>query len=508
MDLPVKGVVGVLGGDAAAVAAVLDSLSRPSAASPDAVEVRGDLFESPRAALDALHALPRGLPAIFTVRLPSHGGKFAGDEEVRLGLYREALARGAALVDAEGESDAARALAREGAPLIASHHDLGGMPAPAEIARLTRAILDLGPRAIKLVPTAGALADALAMLDWVAAARPGEPPRIGFAMGEAGLPGRVLSLSRGAPFTYASFGGPVAPGQPSVADLKTLYRAARIGRATRVLGVAGNPVAHSLSPHIHNPALAARGIDAVYLPFRLGSLSEAVPALDPLRIDGLSVTVPFKEEALRLADEADGRARSAGAANTLVVRREGGSRTLHAYNTDFEGVLGPLRRRGIDPAGLPAAIIGNGGAARGAARALIDAGATVTIYFRDPSRGGPVAAALGAAGLPLERLERGRQRLIVNATPLGLHENDPSPVPAGVFDGRTVAFDMVYGPPGTPFLEAARAGGAGATIGGAEMLVAQAIEQFRLFTGRDVTLEELEGHLREAERRRGSAPAS
>jgi 3-dehydroquinate dehydratase/shikimate dehydrogenase len=503
MDLPVTGVVGVLGGSAAAVGAVLDSLpSRPPAERPDAIEVRADLLESPEAGIRALARLPRGLPAIFTVRLPSHGGKFTGDEALRVRLYREAVERGAALVDAEGESEAARVLARERAPLIASHHDFGGMPEPAKIERLARALSALAPRAIKLVPTAISLADAVRMLDWVAAARPGEPARIGFAMGEAGLASRVLSLSRGAPFTYGSLGGPVAPGQPSAADLKTLYGAARLGRSTRVLGVAGNPVAHSLSPHIHNPALAARGIDAVYLPFRLGSLAEALPALDPLRIDGLSVTIPFKEEALAIADEADARSRAAGAANTLVVRRPEGSRTLHAYNTDFDGVLGPLRRHGIQPAGLQAAIIGNGGAARGAARALVDAGARVTLYFRNPARGGPVAAALGVEGLPLDRLRPGRHGLIINATPLGLRAGDPSPAPAAVFDEETAAFEMVYGPPETAFLAAARAAGARTAIRGGEMLVAQAIEQFRLFTGQEAAWEELETYFLEAQGRR------
>jgi 3-dehydroquinate dehydratase/shikimate dehydrogenase len=503
MEMPITGVVGVLGGGATAVHAVLDSLARPSEERPDAIEVRADLFDTPEAALHALQQLPTDLAAIFTVRLPAQGGKFSGDESLRIRLYREAIERGASLVDAEGGSDAARALARDRVPLIASHHDFGGMPGPAEIDRITRALSDLRPRAVKLVPTAGALADGVRMLDWVAAARPGDPARIGFAMGEMGLPGRVLSLAWGSPFTYAALSGAIAPGQPSVADMKTLYRAGRLGAATRILGVAGNPIAHSLSPNIHNPALAARAIDAVYLPFRLERLADVLPALDPLRIDGLSVTIPFKEEALGLADDPDTRARAAGAANTLVVRRHAGARTIHAHNTDFDGVLGPLRRRGIDSAGLAVAIIGNGGAARGAARALIDAGAAVTLFFRNPARGDPVAASLGAAGLPIDRLERGRHRLIVNATPLGLHAGDPSPVPESAFDGRTIAFDMIYDPPDTPFIQAARAAGA-AVIAGGEMLVAQAIEQFRLFTGQSVAWEELERYFLEGQRRRAT----
>jgi shikimate 5-dehydrogenase len=150
---------------------------------------------------------------------------------------------------------------------------------------------------------------------------------------------------------------------------------------------------------------------------------------------------------------------------------------------------------------LSVGVIGNGGAARGAARALLDAGSRVTIYYRNVAKGPPVAAALGAESLPLGELARGRHGLLVNATPLGLHTGDPSPVPASVFEAAGVAFDMVYDPPETAFLAAARAAGA-ATIPGREMLIAQAVVQFRLFTGAEASHEEFAGNFSEAIRRR------
>jgi 3-dehydroquinate dehydratase/shikimate dehydrogenase len=446
---------------------------------------------------------------IFTVRLPGHGGKYEGDEPSRIQLYRDAISRGASLVDAEWESPAASALARENAPLLVSHHDFQGMPDAATIERLTREMSALSPRAMKLVPTAKSPADGLRMLEWVHARETGAPHRIGFTMGETGLFSRVLSTAWGAPFTYAALGAQVAPGQTSVSDLKDLYRSARRDRNTRILGVIGNPVAHSLSPHMHNLALQAHGIEAVYLPIRLGEFSEVEPILDPLGIDGLSVTIPFKEDAFRFATQPDTQASSSGAANTLVVRRaRGAQRTVLAYNTDFDGVLGPLRRHKLDPRGLSTGILGNGGAARGAARALQGAGGQVTIYFRNPERGEPVARALGVDSAPLPNLAAGRHQLILNATPLGMKPGDLSPVPHDVFNADTTAFDMVYDPPETPFLAAAREAGS-KTIQGREMLICQGLVQFQLFTGEEATYEELEaGFLSGQAARRAGLPGA
>ena len=492
LELPIKGIVGVIGGSEQDVTKALRSLDTPSSAVPDAVELRADLFDNPRAALDILETVPRSLSVIFTVRLPDHGGKYEGDEPARIRLYRDAISRGASLVDAEWESPAASALAREKAPLLVSHHDFHAMPDAVTLERLTREMSSLSPRAMKLVPTAECPGDGLRMLEWVRSREAGSPHRIGFAMGETGLLSRVLSTAWGAPFTYAALGAQVAPGQTSVSDLRDLYRSAELDRDTRVLGVIGNPVVHSLSPHMHNPALQAHGIRAVYLPIRLGDFTELEPIVDPLGIDGLSVTIPFKAEALRFANQPDSQARSSGAANTLVVRRgSGGERTVLAYNTDFDGVLGPLRRRSLDPRGLSTGILGNGGAARGAAVALHGAGARVTIYYRNRERGRPVAEALGVDSAPLPDLTAGRHQLIINATPLGMKAGDPSPAPPTVFDAHTTAFDMVYDPPETPFLEAARESGSG-TIPGREMLICQGLVQFKLFTGEEATYEELE----------------
>ena len=497
-SFPLGTVVGVLAGKAEEVTIALErleQLAKNAAPGTLGVEIRADLLDSPEAALELLARLPGGVGALFTIRLEQEGGAFRGRDEGRVALFRAALAHGAVLVDAEWGSEAARALSEENAPLVLSHHDFDGMFNDAQLEDLTRDAAALSPRAIKLVPTARSPRDGLRMLEWVASATADGPHRIGFAMGEKAFFSRVLTPAWGSPITYGALGNAVAPGQASAADLLALYHVPQLSRETRTLGVIGNPISHSLSPHMHNAGLLERGIDAVYLPFLLASFEDLKPLIGPLQIDGLSVTIPFKEDAFRYAAEnAEERARRAGAANTLVFRPDGlGTPSVGGYNTDFDGVLGPLTRRGISPGGLTTAIIGNGGASRGAAAALCDAGAKVTLYYRNPDRGAPVARDLGVAGKRLSQLV-GNERLIVNATSLGLKSDDASPVPQSVFKADTIAFDMVYGSAVTSFVQAAQRAGA-TCITGKEMLVEQGLVQFELFTGKRSSYETFEAGL-------------
>ncbi len=497
-ELPITGIVGVVGGAPGEVEAALRTLEASGASRPDALEVRADLFDRPWEAVEVLELFGSRVPIIFTVRLKSHGGRWEGDEFERVRLSEEALRRGATLVDAEWDSPAARELSQRAAPLVVSHHDFKGMMEPGELRRITCGMLELRPWALKCVPTATSQQDGVQMLEWIAQAGAEGPRRLGFAMGEMGLPSRVLSIAWGAPYTYAAMARAVAPGQVSVSDLRGLYRSPNLSRRTRVYGVVGNPVAHSLSPYLHNRAFSARSLDAVYLPLRINTFPELLDVVDSLGIDGLSVTLPFKEDALRAAHEADERARSAGAANTLLIDRSvvaqrspEATARIRAFNTDFDGVLEPLHRRRLQLPGLSVAIIGNGGAARGAAKALLAAGAMVTLYYRNAERGEPVARSLGARGRNLGDFTPGSHQLIVNATSLGLHHGDGSPLSAKVFDPNTWAFEMIYDPPETQFLVDARAAGA-QTITGREMLICQGRAQFKLFTGEEVSYEEFE----------------
>ena len=490
-EFPIRGVVGVVGGSDDEVRRQLARLEElPGIAG---VEVRADLFTSCAAALHMIEGLANRWPVLFTARLEAEGGAYRASEDKRIEIYGQALQRGATLIDVELRSEASRVLADRGAPLLVSHHDFDGMISEAELERLTEEATSLSPLGIKIVPTATRPIDGLRVIEWVAAGSGSGPRRIGFAMGDRGVFSRILTLAWGAPFTYGSLTGEVAPGQLSAHELLEIYRAPAHTRSTRVLGVIGNPVQHSLSPHMHNPALERRGLDAVYVPLALERFSDLEDVVEPLGVSGVSVTIPFKQDAKDYAASTDEASATSGATNTLAWKREpDGNVRVQGWNTDVDGVLAPLARRRIQLEGLSVGILGNGGAARGAAGALMGAGARVTIYYRDKAKGEPVARALGCKARPMKDLSSGDHALMINATPLGLHVRDDSPVPSTAFDRETVAFDMIYDPPDTPFLRAAAGGGARILIPGREMLICQGIVQFRLFTGEDATYDEFE----------------
>lgn len=468
------------------------------------VEVRGDLIleregRSREELADWIRQLTRdGHDVLATIRLPGHGGEYRGSEAERVEIYQECREAGARMVDVEWGSPALDGLADVGESLIVSQHDFEGHLDAGALRELEGQILDrCRPAAIKAVPTARTPGEALEMLRWTASAdgRGGTPRRIGFSMGEAGVFSRILALAHGSLFTYAAAGKAVAPGQVPLRELLSLYRAHQLTRQTRILGVLGGSALRSFSPYLHDPSLARRKIDAVYLPFQVDRFEAMEPLWDGLPIAGLSVTIPFKEEALAHARGADARSQAAGAANTLV--REAGSQggVYRAHNTDFDGVILPVRDRLGDLKGLSVGIVGAGGAARGAARALLEAGALPHIYYRNVERGAPVAVDLGIPGDTLENIRAGVHALWINATPLGGQPGDPSPLPDSVHETRLpdgnlpVFFDMIYHPARTSMLARARDARA-EVIEGSEMLVAQGTVQFELFTGQPVSLEE------------------
>jgi shikimate dehydrogenase len=270
----------------------------------------------------------------------------------------------------------------------------------------------------------------------------------------------------------------------------------RISGTTRVAGVVGAPVAHSLSPIIHNAWIAAAGVDAVYVALEPRSLTDLVRGLRGGAFRGLNVTAPLKEEALSLADTASARSRAAGAANLLVFESDG---QVTADNTDGEGLLAAFAEQApsFNPVSGPAVILGAGGAARGAAAAFVAAGApAVRILARSADKAGALAADLGPAvsGHGLSDLGAlSDAAAVINATPSA---------PAGLLGAApksAVVMDMVYRPLLTPFLAEARALGLG-TVDGLAMLIGQARPSFAALFGasppplevRSVALEVLE----------------
>jgi len=247
------------------------------------------------------------------------------------------------------------------------------------------------------------------------------------------------------------------------------------------LGVAGWPVGHSRSPAMHNAALAAVGLrDWRYLklPLPPARFAETVRALPGAGFRGLNVTIPHKEAALALADEATDTARAVGAANTLTFLDSG---AIHADNTDVPGLLEALP---LDPAGRTALVLGAGGAARAAVYALRSAGAAdVAVWNRTPERAERLVAELGGRVAPRpEPVE-----ILVNCTSVGLRETDlpfkSLPIEADTLGVGSYVADMVYRPGGTPLLAEAERRGA-TVVTGLEILVAQGAASFERWTGR------------------------
>ena len=247
------------------------------------------------------------------------------------------------------------------------------------------------------------------------------------------------------------------------------------------LGVCGWPVAHSRSPAMHNAALRAVGLDGweyLALPLPPPLFAATARALPAAGFRGVNVTIPHKEAALALADDASPAARAIGAANTLTFERDG---AIFADNTDAPALLEAVRAR-LDPAGRTALVLGAGGAARAAVWALVQAGAQVEVWNRTPARAAALAAELGAR----HTATPGYAEIVVNATSVGLDPNiDPFkaiPLKADTFEAGSCVIDMVYGPGETRFLQAACSRGAH-VIDGLEILLAQGVASFERWTG-------------------------
>lgn len=282
-----------------------------------------------------------------------------------------------------------------------------------------------------------------------------------------------------------------------------------IGGATRLVGIIGDPVTHSLSPAIHNAAFAALGLDFAYVPLLVPAdrVGEAVAGLRALGFRGANVTMPHKAAVLPFLDEVSSDARLIDAVNTIVVDGE----RLCGHTTDGEGFLRALRE--VEPggaAGRPVLLLGAGGAARAVALALAREGAgSLTVADRTPAAAQRLVERLrprlGDAALRVVRLDRlaaadvEAADLIVNATPLGV-EGDlklPSVVVDTLRRGHVV-YDLVYGKRPTNLLTEAQAHGA-RTVDGLSMLVWQAAASFELWTGRPAPLDVM----RSAARARG-----
>ncbi len=330
------------------------------------------------------------------------------------------------------------------------------------------------PSAIKIAARCNSYADVLRVL----ALCKGRRNVIAVPMGEIGLPGRVLALRHGSALAYAAVGEKTAPGQLALDKMKNLYRADKLDRRSRVYGVIGNPVAHSLSPLLHNTGFIARHMNDVYLPFLVPDLRDFLSAVGPLGIHGFSVTLPHKRAILRHLDDCDPLAAAIGAVNTVVVRGNG---KLYGYNTDYVGVLRALQRR-VALRGSRVLIYGAGGAARAIAFALVQAGAIVNVCARRSAEARKLARAAGGEAIERRHLRGEFFDAIINATPVGMHPRaSASPLRADELNCRLV-FDSIYRPMQTRLLQLASKRGI-EIVSGVDMFIAQGTAQWEIWTG-------------------------
>ena len=251
-----------------------------------------------------------------------------------------------------------------------------------------------------------------------------------------------------------------------------------IDQHTTLYGVVGTPIAHSLSPVMHNAAFSATGLNSIYLAFDTEDIAGCLKGVRAFGIRGLSVTIPFKAEVIPHLDELDPLAKKIGAVNT-VVNNNG---RLVGYNTDALGAFSALEEKIALP-GKSCLIFGAGGAARAIGYMLKEKDLAVSIANRSRERGEALALSLGCPFIPLDKVEEKGADLLIQTTPVGMYPHiEQNTVPEHLLSVGKVVMDIIYNPPETRFLKIAKARGC-KTISGLSMFVYQGGEQFRLWTG-------------------------
>jgi 3-dehydroquinate dehydratase/shikimate dehydrogenase len=377
--------------------------------------------------------------------------------------------------------------------IICSHHDFVGVP--GDLQQIYERMLSTPARILKIAVQADDVTDCLPVFRLLERACSEGREMIAIAMGPAGIATRILGPSRGAFLTYGALDRQhsTAPGQITAKELRELYHIDRINPHTQIMGLVGLPVAHSVSPHIHNAAFAAASVNAVYIPFEVRDVKAFLRRMIHPRtreidwhLRGLSLTAPHKAAVIDCLDWIEPAAKEIGAVNTIVVEDD----ALHGYNTDATAVLGPVIQALGPLRDARCAVIGAGGAASAALWSLRREGARVTVFARNNEQAGALAENFGTRCENLEAARFGAFDLVINTTPLGTSgslENE-TPAMSNQLRGARFAYDLVYNPTETRFMREARDAGCEA-LGGLPMLVDQAAEQFKLWTGADAPVE-------------------
>ena len=472
-------------------------IDKATAAAKEApfLEFRLDYLENPLAALPKIKQFLAEnvlVTAIATCRRVANGGKFKGNLAAEAEILQKAAGIGFHLVDVELQSAEAlkkpglQKIREAGAAIIISHHDFA---ATKDLEGIHARIVPFEPEFIKIVPTAKTLADNITMIRFLERMED-HGNVIGICMGDAGIISRVLGVRAGSIFTFAaaSVGEETGPGQIAARTLIETYRIDQVDPATKVYGVAGNPIRSSLSPSMMNAAFRRETVNAVYLALQTSKVADLFKLVHEIPLQGLSITMPLKQDVMSHLERTDPLSAKIGACNTIIRAADG---KLYGFNTDVAGITGPLEKR-FPLKDSKILVLGAGGAARAAVFGLRDKGAEVWIYNRTPETAQKLARQSGSKTIKRDAIAKTPFDAIVNATPVGMSgQKLPQILAAEDLHADTrYVFDLVYNPVETPLLRAARNKGI-AVITGVEMFVQQGARQFEIWTGKPAPEEEM-----------------
>lgn len=455
------------------------------------VELRLDYIARPGTAFQKIKEFAETHPhvtVIATCRRVASGGKFKGSISSQMDVLTKAADLGCQLVDIELQT-AARlkpaqlAKLRSKAALIISFHDFR---ATGKLDETLKKISAYPADFYKIVGTATNLYDNVTMMKFLEKHQDSRS-LIGLCMGEQGIISRVVGVRAGSAFTFGAFTAQekTAPGQVTAQELRSIYRIDQVDAATKIFGVAGDPVSQSLSPAIMNAAMRRENVNGVFLPLHAKSLKDLLACVRDIPIQGLSVTMPHKQAILQHLDNTDPQTAKIGACNTVVRSHDG---KLYGFNTDSAGVVTPLEQR-IPLKDARILVLGAGGAARAAVFGLKERGAEVFILNRHAEKGQKLARQAKARTVKRANLKKLDFDVIINATPVGMGNTKDSPLNADEIRAKYV-FDMVYDPAETKLLKLAREKGA-EVIPGSVMFVHQAARQFEIWTGKPAPREDM-----------------
>ena len=454
------------------------------------LEFRLDYLKNPLSAIPGLKRFFEYRPdaiGIAVCRRPAYGGKFRGSLSAEVDVLSKAAGAGCQIIDLELESAEALKAAdyarlHAAASLLLSFHDF---KRTKDLEKVFERMKPFSPDFYKLATTAASLHDNVTMLNFLQKYKD-DHAMLGVCMGEQGVLSRVLCVRAGASFTFTApnQGEPTADGQITAREMEETYRIDQLDAATRIYGVAANPVRHSLSPALINTAMRRENVNAVYVPLQVESLDDLVACVREIPIHGLSVTMPFKEQILPFLGRSEPLTAATGSCNTVVRSQDG---QLIGFNTDIQGILAPLEAQ-LSLAGADALVIGAGGAARSAVYALKQRGAKVYILNRTPANAQKLARQFGVNTVKRSDLAKMQFALAINTTPVGMGGSTESPLNEKELKSVLRVFDLVYNPAETRLLQMARAQGIPA-ISGVEMFVYQGARQFEIWTGKPAPVE-------------------